>query len=79
MALQQILLTARYLEPLLVTLLPRLMALPKHLLKFLLFRPRPVVETVTVGGDLAEIGMVMVEVVMAETVMGVVTVTVGTI
>ena len=59
MVLQQILLTARYLEPLLVTLLPRLIALPKHLLKFLLFRPCPVVETVTVGDDLVGIGMVM--------------------
>ena len=79
MVLQQILLTARYLEPLLVTFLPRLMTLPKHLLKFLLFRPRPVVEIVTVEGDLVKIGMVMMEVVMAETVMGVVTVTMGTI
>ena len=79
MVLQQVLLTARYLEPVLVTLLPRLIALPKHLLKFLLFRPRPVVETVTVGDDLVGIGMVMIEVVMAEMGMGVVTVTMGII
>ena len=78
MALQQVLLTARYLEPLLVALLPRLMMLPKHLLKFLLFRPRPA-PAVAAGDDLVEIGMVMVEAVTAETVMGVVTVTVGTI
>ena len=65
----------RYLEPLLVTLLPRLMTLPKHLLKFLLFRPRPA----PVGDDLVGIGMVMVEAVTTETVMGVMTVTVGTI
>ena len=77
MVLQQIILTARYLEPLLVTLLPRLIAL--HLLKFLLFRPRPVVETVTVGDDLVGIGMMMMEVVMTETVMEVVTVMMGII